>query len=227
VLAQIDNPAYIKFYEELDERNYIILDNGLAEDQMVSNEKLFQRAMHYRADEIVLPDVMEDAQATLDRSADFLAEFHTEDFKFMGVLQSQGDIGSIHRCIEGFAKMPKVTALGVPRHLVDKDLFMRLQVCQLLSDDYNRDRFEVHLLGTNSKKPHEIKGVANSYPWVRSCDTSMPYNYTMAGLDLSEAHTQINRPPDYFDVRRTLNADLLYKNIDTYKRWARGESTWS
>jgi hypothetical protein len=230
VLAQIKDPAYIYTYIDLVESgDYIILDNGAAEGRTVKDEYLIQRAVQYGANEIVVPDVLGEPEQTLERAHKFWEVAHSECFstkraKFMGVVQSQGDLGSMIKCVEGFAEMP-ITTLGIPRHFVDKDKYARYNFLSWLRNNGYDKRFEVHLLGTNPRFPTEICTLNEVHPWVRGVDSSLPYNYTIAGLKLDgKNHPDggINRITGYFDVQQNIDVSLLDANIATFMRWARG-----
>jgi hypothetical protein len=233
VLAQIEDIDYQNTYlrDEV-ETDFVIVDNGAAEGNMVEDHKLFTRANYYAANEIVLPDVMGSADLTLKRAVKFFAdnkEVISKEHRFMGVVQASHTMEQACRCIKTFASMPLVKTIGIPRHLVDRTDYARFQICQWLEAQSDlKDRFEVHLLGTNSKFPLEIRLIAQAFPWIRSCDSSMPYNYAIAGKELKPDVQGINRPMNYFDRRPdNLDSNLLDQNIETYTRWASGESTGS
>ena len=227
MLAQITDREYVDTYGNSDD--YVIIDNGAAEGEMVSDSILLRRAMQVVADEIVVPDTMGHSDDTVARAHAFwesctTAGFSTENMKFMGVVQSQGDRAGVIQCVEAFEKMP-ITALGIPRHLVDKDKHARYMICSWLKSYGYDERFEVHLLGTNPKYPSEVCNIVEAHPWVRGIDSSLPYNYTIAGKQLSALgypYGGIKRPGGYFDTVRRMDTTLLQSNIDTFMRWASG-----
>jgi hypothetical protein len=214
---------YRHLYENLiSDHDYLILDNGAAEGSTVSDKYLLTIAFQLGADEIVLPDVIRDAEETIKRGKQFLqhmAESQIKPPNLMGVLQSTGPAKEWQTCLEEFAKIDMVTTIGVPRHFVNYDKYMRHQVLTWINYWY-KDRFQVHLLGMNSRFPSEVANISREHPWVRSCDSSLPYNYTIAGWGLSAVNRRVERPANYFDTVADVDTVLLYKNIDTYLGWA-------
>src|SRR3954468_13696845 len=96
VLAHLCQPGthysleYNKFYCQ-DNIGFKILDNGAAEGALVSNEELMRVAMAIQADEIIVPDQMNDCNRTLElarRFKDDVPAFMAENGpRFMGVVQ--------------------------------------------------------------------------------------------------------------------------------------------
>jgi hypothetical protein len=230
VLAQVLRyPTYRNMYVDgIADTDYIILDNGAAEGQRVNNVALVRSAIDINADEIVLPDVIGNSEETITEVKSFLKAWPEYGIKkpinFMAVLQSQGASFEWQDCIWAFNTMEQITTIGIPRHFVDKDRYMRHQVCAWLDGKGLRDRFQVHLLGTNSKFSSEVSMMAKEFPWIRSVDSSLPYNYALAGQRLGALGPHVNRPKQYFEVdwSSSLDKDLMYHNIDKYMRWARG-----
>jgi len=227
VLAQVCDPTYVGVYQyDVSADDHIIVDNGAAEGQMVQPDILFEKAYLYGADEIVLPDVLGSADATIDAVDSFMKEYskliETAGHSFMGVVQAQGDMGSVIKCIRHFADIPRIKTLGVPRHLnTESDVWMRDRILTWIRNNGFDKRFRVHLLGTSPIFPSEILHIARRHPWVRSVDSSMPFNYTAAGVAL-DATTRVHRPEGYFERNWNLWSELLDKNIKTYMEWARG-----
>jgi hypothetical protein len=235
ILAQIKDPLYIATYvNDGTDDDFLILDNGAAEGGSVSDEELLRVAALYGVDEVVVPDVIGDFRETIERCKGFMSTYgvHVEtgdSIGFMGVLQSNGAKGDWLACIDEYSKHASIKTLGIPRHFVDKDPYMRLMVCEYIKQNDLGERFEVHLLGTNAKFPAEIKMLAKEHDWIRGVDSSMPYNYTMDGKQLKHMRPGVTRPENYFEHYHVpMQQNLLTKNINTYLRWANDpESPWS
>lgn len=227
-LAQIEEPDYIRQYAAIPSGHHLIVDNGAAEGNMVPDARLIQRAIAWSADEIVVPDVMQDYAGTLQRVEHFMENHHHDlisTMKLMFVVQGTR-MQQLRDCVDKFVQYPNAV-LGIPRHLLttldDKDA--RKRVLDYIHLKYPGQ--DVHLLGTNPDYPAEIQSIARIHPWVRSCDSSMPYNYTILGLRLGE-RSGIVRPKNYFEHVHYLDHKLLQMNILTYQEWARGgEGAWS
>lgn len=225
-LAQILDEEYRLTYSTTTfNYDFIIIDNGAAEGNAVDDETLLYRAAQIGANEIVLPDVMKDMKGTIDRVTQFLHANAFIDENLMGVVQGT-TMTEVEACIAFYVTNHRINTLGIPRHLITTlgDEHARTHILQHIQDKY----FEmpVHLLGTNTEWKEEVRDVALTFPWVRGVDSSMPYNYTLAGVDLNDAGV-INRPEGYFERTWVVDEELLESNILTFKEWARGESTRS
>jgi hypothetical protein len=216
--------------------DYVILDNGAYEGDPVTNKYLFNAALNIDANEIVLPDVMRDPEGTVEKARAALTAYdqwrldlltvprvHVRDHRFMAVLQSSGSMGEVHDMFNVLADIPQITTIGIPRHFVDFDKYFRWQVLSNVNLTEYRSRFAFHLLGQNPKFPDEAFVIAGDFPWVRSVDSSMPYNYTLAGAKL-DPWTRCERPARYFDKdwMQQVDLNLLTENVNTYMRWASG-----
>jgi hypothetical protein len=235
VLAQHTMTDYVVNYMyNVGDDDFVIVDNGAAEGNMVSFETLLQRAYAYGAEEIVLPDVIGDFSNTMLLVEHSLVQWKQSavygGLKFpqaMAVVQSNGASSEWQDCIRFFERFPQITTLGIPRHFVDKDKWMRHQVLSWIKGHDLDKRFQVHLLGTNPKFPAEVSVLAKDHSWVRSVDSSLPYNYAIAGqpLDAMPRKEPIGRPDGYFTEERKYDQDqraLVIDNINTFMRWASG-----
>jgi hypothetical protein len=204
-------------------KDYVVLDNGLAEGKPCSAVQLARYAEELGCQELVLPDVWKDADGTVTAVTNFFKIDWDLDMKCMAVAQGQSNI-QFKRCIEAFAAMPFVQVVGLPRHMLEtlNRASIRIDIANWLAHEYP-DRFEVHFLGTNATVwPSEVKAATKYAAHVRSVDTSMPFSYALAGERLDDADKRIIRPPDFFNtnwVVRT-NPQLLRDNIATLMGWA-------
>src|SRR5882757_5645454 len=87
----IQNMKYLDVYQRAQRRgDFVILDNGCAEGQLVSGHHLLNVARAIRAHEIVAPDVMGDAAATLTATTNFIFDYQeARDYSIMAVLQGE------------------------------------------------------------------------------------------------------------------------------------------
>lgn len=229
-LAQIEDNDYYCTYAYLEDDHYMIIDNGAAEGSSVSDRDLIRAASRMGADEVVVPDVLRDFRATVSRVEAFFNEGSYLDLspatRFMVVAQGS-TITGVKKCIDLYMDSFDDTVLGIPRHLLttlDTKL-ARVYVLNYIQDKYPDTT--VHLLGTNTVWTREVMFIAKEFPWVRGIDSSMPYNYAIAGKRLDDLH-QVDRPEKYFDYVHNVDEDLLWHNINVFMEWASGtESTRS
>jgi len=95
---------------------YIILDNNANEGKLCEPAELLATAKEINADEIVCPDVYENADETIAMTQEFLDKYHYDyienNFKTMAVLQGH-DKESFLKCYNEFVEDPRIDILGV------------------------------------------------------------------------------------------------------------------
>lgn len=219
----IENPVYVVTYATSVRRrlyNYVILDNGAADGGLVSNQKLFEVAELLNADEIVVPDVLRSKAGTLAKVRKFLAHAPTS-YNYMAVVQGT-TTRLLHSCVAALAEVPSVRALGIPRHLLERHGHaVRINLANWIAEKFP-GRFVLHFLGTNPLWIQEVKHAEVDCPHVRSVDTSMPYNYTIAGYELTpNLRIEVMRPSQYFtqDWYTRIGHSLLRNNISVLQEW--------
>lgn len=205
--------------------DYVILDNGLAEGMPAAAETIIEVAKTMQAKEVVLPDAMRSTTQTLNLSRAFLANNPTllgSGARLMGVTQGE-TWQDLLRAVAGFAEMPAVGTLGIPRHLLtttDRSA-IRIDLANWIADNFP-GRFKLHLLGTNVTWLAEVYCVKKYAPHVRSVDSSLPFNYALLGRKLEPTGQTVQRPEKYFeeDWSQRVDRALLKDNIDTFMNWA-------
>jgi hypothetical protein len=218
VLPQLlGDEDYFKFYARI--RGHKILDNGEAEGVQVHPDKLFQAADVILADEIVVPDVMGDCYATIDRAKAF--EHYAREnpqYDYIGVAQGK-TLNEVRKCLTFLSLQDWVSVLALPRILVNA---IGNTARTYIINRYHRtimDGFTaVHCLGMGHHL-EEVQYLAD-LP-VRGIDTSLPYSMTLANTTLQAGSTYQPRQKDYFDT--TLVEDgwpLLNANLTTFMEWA-------
>src|ERR1700748_2794438 len=103
VLPHIAHLNYIAAYRSARKRgDFLILDNGAAEGETPSLADLMTAAQDYMANEVVVPDVLGDADQTRALAEDFgefIERYHFNDlFGYMGVVQGR-TIDEIYQCL--------------------------------------------------------------------------------------------------------------------------------
>jgi len=215
-----NNTAYFNIYKEARHRgHYIILDNGCAEGELVDGNTLLNIAAYIGAHEIVAPDVMGDAAATLEATNEWLDMFSTSvcDYNIMGVLQ--GNVENDWKyLLRQYVKNDLITAIGIPKvHVSGLQSRARLEIVRFIKH-YLPKRFQIHLLGLSGNFPTEIRDL--EWPaGVRSMDSTQPYKVAEQQKILTTANAWAKRRPDYFSRQVTVSGNLLDNNIDRFKNW--------
>lgn len=211
-----------------DPKQYVILDNGAAEGERIETGDLIKLAHEYDVDEIVIPDVLNDAKATLVEYANFF-DYAREDkslegLKTMYVLQGN-DLGEFFEQAR-FAATPRFRAdvIGIPRHALTtcNDEYIRYELAHFIRAQGCKR--EIHLLGGNPSYPSELKKFEHTKRTlgIRSTDTSSPFNYASAGAHLHKSYAPVSRPPNYFNLPfEDFDMPILEQNLLKIKEWTR------
>jgi hypothetical protein len=214
----IVNPDYLATYLHARARgDYIILDNGCAEGQLVSSQGLVDFAKMIRAHEIVAPDVMDDTSETLKATTTFLNDFTmAADYNIMAVLQGDSWQWLAHE----YAQIDAITCIGIPK----KQVRMygdgkRAIIAEWLNSTYPK-RFQIHLLGLSKMYPAELSRV--TFPrGIRSVDSALPFKAAEANRSLATRNIHHSaRRHDYFKACYPVEPGLLKANIEAFKSWA-------
>jgi hypothetical protein len=169
----------------------LIVDNSLMENgASLSLEDVVRAGGMVGADEIVLPDAFQDRDATLElleRNIPRVRRMREADGMSL-MLVPQGRtlnewlscFGEIHtRYIEPELEERGGTrySIGIPKVVSTYDCsgrgLGRRQALSRIEDAGMNSLLRFHLLGIWSDAG-EVEYVAKAYPWVRSCDTSLP-----------------------------------------------------
>jgi hypothetical protein len=211
-------------------KDHIILDNGAAEGaRMLDGGSLLEIAHEFGAAEIVAPDVMGKSNETIQRVTKFMSDWGSAirgafGLKVMAVAQGV-DQEDAAKTIKAYKSMEHsfghINVVGIPRHLIGSyGDTIRLELAEFAANL----NFEVHLLGTNPLWIEEVRE-AGKLPFIRSCDTSAPFNYAIEGVQIAEGMQEaVTRPDGYFKLFWASRVDgrILRSNVNTLKEWAHG-----
>jgi hypothetical protein len=138
----------------------------------------------------------------------------------MAVAQGQ-TVRELEQCIEMYVDLDTVNTIGIPRLIMDSlGKTARLDLAAWIRTKYG-ERFKIHLLGTNPLWVKEVYYAAKYHPYIRSVDTSLPYNYAIAGEKVDDTNVVVKRPAGYFekDWRPLLDLGLVTHNEQVMKSW--------
>lgn len=213
---------YVRTVQDLrTKKKFVIMDNGANEGQQLTNEDLEQRAAYLFADELVLPDVLRESEATYAASMKFLHNRTKQLPSYMGVVQGR-IMSELQALIELYADEPLVTTLGLPRLLVAKAQSIRIDLANWIEQVFP-NRFAIHLLGASSKWIREPYYAAKYASHIRSIDTSLPYNYGFEGICIDSTTEQIDRHENYFTRHHSMTTlTAVAHNEEVYKEWCNG-----
>jgi hypothetical protein len=218
----LGNPEYQEAYINARRQgNYLIMDNGAAEGNLLSHGQLRSMALGLMVNEIVVPDVLGYMDDTLQLAKDFFRFGVDTRFNYMGVVQGKS-FDECCACVEAYASdHENINVLGIPRHLMttcNKD-DIRSELALYIRRTHP-SRFQVHLLGTNPEYIRELHDLQGQFhiAGVRGVDTSAPFNYAYHARSILDGEVA-SRPDKYFDVFINKSQALAY-NIELLSTWA-------
>lgn len=225
----LDNADYRNHYkEQRGSGAYLILDNSaheMGEGQGAHN--LMLKAVQMNAQEVVVPDVLFNAEKTVERAVSahetWFEGQHGGMLKlnpsFMYVPQGQtpdewseclNQLIGIHVHAAYHYEVRRHFVIGVSKdyemwdggikHLIGEYLYPQIKYCQT--------RFgitpSVHLLGWG-RDLWALAEVARAYLWIRSTDSAKPFVYALRHMQLEKGTVlpYPGRPQDYFKKRLT------------------------
>ena len=197
VLAQeaLRHPAYARWYYEASKRgDFIILDNGTAEGDAVTIDQLIEAANLVRADEIAMPDVLEDSEATIALHMDK----HTRTLipaKRRMIIPQGKDEDEWLSCCETLIENCPAATIGVPKHT---ERFVGGRSKLIGSISHGREH-NIHALGCYGNPIDEVWALTVCTNNVRGIDTGAPI-----------AHAQHMEQLCYYTEHRSLGWDVHY-----------------
>lgn len=217
--------VYKNFFVGKWDRKHIIMDNGAAEESQWTPGQLANEVRNKKPIEFALPDTMWDGEETVKQAMEWIKRlpYDPQIPTKLGYV-AQGANGP-----EAFNWMCQLMASDegrfieiayLPRLLVDSDKFARIWLANEIHEHWSD--LEIHFFGANSMFPEEVL-IAKQLPFVRSIDTSLPWQLAYRGekLRVQAAHKSVSRTQDYFTRKwspRELR--LAAENVLIYKEWA-------
>lgn len=230
--------TYAAHYKKLcdDPNQFVIMDNGAAEAEQPSFVDLLYKLIKFRPQEFAIPDVLGDADATINLCNKFFDECEDELIRLqtglpdglqLGFVAQGKDPKEALRTVKAIIHgpwAPYIDTVYIPRLLVKKDdVWARIRIAQEIDELYG-NRLAIHLFGASPLWCSELHEAARYAPFIRGIDSSMPFNYAHAGSHLSDGYHH-KRPDHYFHFARSLfNPYLATSNVKTYISWAEGNS---
>lgn len=241
----LESEEYRDFYREESERGIIVgVDNGLVEQgESLPLSSVLEAAKAVEAKEIVLPDVLGDADASLGATLDGLVEYQSRDealpYRLMAVPHGDTAADWLTSYVE-LLQIQEISVIGIS--MFDSDLFPggRVGLLDSLEDWGLIDPTKrYHMLGC-WKDIREAYGLAfrsishaHSYGWypaprkyVRSMDTGLPVRWGLQGLVCPKL-TSPKRPPEATHRHDDFNApvemnDSVRMNVRLYQSCCAG-----
>lgn len=200
----VNNEQYAYTYRQHceDPDQFVILDNGLAEDAQVNSADLINIAVDFSVDEVVIPDTMYDATRTQEQATDFAQRLRKiwpdEGWPFKLQFVAQGhNRSSVERSMRWAENTRWIDTIALPRHLLEtcNDIAIRHKLCLQPGSK------PIHLLGGAPVFPNEMQHEFDPRGRVRSHDTSSAFYFAYEKQPLNRpVPVGIKRPENYFDL---------------------------
>lgn len=208
---------YHNFYRDRSKAgDFILLDNSAVEKRgrAMPMKNVALAAMLIRPAVVVLPDVLFDAEGTLDEIENALRSPHVRmmrrymsNLKFAVVVQGL-DVDEWLECFKILNGIPGIDILGIP--MITSNLFGSRTEC--LREISGRVRKQCHLFGVRDSLEELCE--QSRFPFVMGIDTVKPVRLAVMGKGLDEWDTVLQTKDRGF-LERThsdVNLDLLHEN---------------
>lgn len=247
----LEDGRYFSHYRhQRDLGAYLVLDNSAHEHGSGDDARnLAVWAKMLNCQEVVVPDVLEDAEGTWNAAIDAHEAWYEDDDytmreldpALMYVPQGTDSLAWID-CLE---QLVKIHLYAANRYKTRRDFVIGVSkdyevwpggTLALLQDSIfplraellrQGIRINVHLLGWG-RHLWRLEEIAKMCPWVRSTDSAKPFVYALKGIDLVDAYERDKvpeypcRPRNYF--RRNLQHPVIAaRNAELFRTIAGGK----
>jgi hypothetical protein len=212
--------AYFKYYYDIRREGrdpVIIMDNSLIElGRALQPDALAKACETVGARYLVLPDVMSDPWATIDKSAAAYTQLKgkLEGVGFMGVLQGK-TLPHVAWCMNKFSEIlgRDLEAVSVPRVMVDH-FGSRLPVIKIARDL----GVPIHLLGFSKKLSDDL--TCAFQPGIMGIDSAYPIwsgREEIVMRNVENYDSTARRPDDFWTYQHI--APAMVYNIMKFREW--------
>lgn len=215
VLPQyLDDQEYRRMYQvHASHGHFLMMDNGAAEmGESVPVDWLASWANTIRADEIVMPDVLDDCNATLRRTHEALEFFPPRARAFC----PQGKTwDEWEHCASRMVSMGGATLCIAKRY--ERLPGGRVHALQLIKRHKWDEKFNIHLLGIDTNPIAEIIAAREVYAAIRGVDSAAAIAYAQTGraLDCGE-HVAVDWNAPFDDAQAVSNVLSILEACDAY-----------
>lgn len=190
VLAQklLVDRDYREWYRDNRDRGlFVIVDNGAAESDTPPFTEVLRVADYIGADEVVLPDKVNDMDGTLGLLADSRPLWEQLPVHQRFVVPQGRTYDEWFNCFNLIRSSLEFSTIGVSKY------FPRLRahlVGRLGKELAPRYKWHVHLLGVVGHPVDELSNLSEECPWVRGIDTGAPVAWAQEDRRIDEDDTR-------------------------------------
>ena len=204
------------------EGKHIIMDNGVVETGVsMSMNQIWEIAADNEISEIILPDIMHNANETLKAGEKAFKYFSAGQWhgSLMAVPQGETDDEWID-CVHAMLEWP-VRTIGISRFVLDH-CSSRLGLLKKVEELIYSSK-EIHLLGCPEDPLAVHQMNLYFHDRIRGVDSATPSFYTAGGITMGHARTRPDSEVDFLS-REGLNPDLMKFNIDWWRDRCQGKA---
>lgn len=225
---------YALMHEAVKVGREVILDNGVFELGAAFDSKVFaQWVEQLQPTYYIVPDVLEDGPATVERFMEFYDNYKNLPGKILGVAQGKTPKEFIH-CYQALEPYCDKIGMSFDCSWYRKYSKSSNPWVQLMEGRQHIIQFMSDMGYINKEKPHHLLGVAlpqdmefyRDIPWIDSVDTSNPVVHGLKGIEYSHVglanketqklYTLINA-----EVTEEQYQTIMY-NITMFRRFCNG-----
>jgi hypothetical protein len=214
------------FIDAKEKGRYVIMDNGVAENDLIDDNKMTDLAIEMKVDELVIPDTIGNYEKTIQQREEFLIKYYYKLKKSNIKLQSviQGNTYSEYLCdYEQLEQNEFIDVIGIPFRMdycwandansrEQNGCFNRVLFVATVANG----RKPIHLLGCNCSK--EIF-LFNEVSRIRSMDSKLMCRYGKAKRIYDSEDTEKPTEKIYINDKLTkAQIKCAVKNIIKLKR---------
>lgn len=196
--------------------DFVIMDNGAAEEGPLPPEDLWKAYNIVKPTEIVVPDKVNDPVRTKE-----LTDLYFDLCPTPRMVVPQGaTLAEWADCLDHQLKAGWVVSIGVSKYCpVERPILL-----QYLQNSGYTPSYDVHLLGVRAA-PAEVVLLKKLFPWVRGVDTAAPVAFGLKGYSVHSYHTSGHIGLDWDAPVPAPGSEiyqLIENNIDVMLQWAGG-----
>jgi len=218
VLAQylLEDTQYAEFYKERSRRgDFIMMDNGAAEGSLLTSKQLYDAMQMLHVDEVVLPDVLRDAEATIEKTMD-RDVLEIIPARMRAVVPQGETFEEWTGCANFFVSNMEFATMCIPKH-TEQFGDGRVNILTFIQQMGWHNSYNIHLLGVWGEPRIEVPALKAIAPWVRGIDTAAPFAYAQKGRSIRVKSEHISHVwNEHFD------SGLAYDNALSLLAWTSG-----
>jgi len=230
----LNNSIYRSHFLNIRKANpkaFITLDNGAAEESLVTEDALIEAVKELKPSEVIAPDVLFDSQQTLQNFRSFVSKMKASNLlssTWIFACPQGSNKETWFECFYNMLVSPFVKCLGLSKIAVPKcwndatgDTHIAVSRNQCVEELLKRNLLlkPLHLLGMGEHTEFDYY-LQNKIPNIRSSDSCYTILAAINGIDFTTQNvTRIPTTNAYFDATLTNEQQMLAKkNIEYLKQ---------